>query len=133
MNRILKLLLFSALIVFLSAGCRKPVPYRGPEIKKPLVELLSKYPAGSEVQPLIDDFNLSGPEVRYRGGLPKGRTSSVYFMDNGNLHVETMESGDGRNLLMAVPYFEPAPGTVEERMAKWDAALEPATYPDRKN
>jgi hypothetical protein len=131
MNRFLNSLLLAVLIV--SAGCRKPVPYRGPEIQKPTVEVLSKYPAGSEVQPLIDDFNLSGPEVRYRSGLPAGRTSAVYFMDNGNLHVEAQVTGDGRNLLLAVPYFEPAEGTTEERMAKWDNALEPANYPDRKN
>jgi hypothetical protein len=120
------------ILAALAAGCRRPVPYAGPEIKKPVVQVLSKYPAGDDLQGLIDDFNLDGAAVRYRDVRVAGRISAVYFLEKGNLHVEAQAAADGRNRFLAVPYFEPADGTVGERVAKWDGALEPPSYPDRK-
>ena len=128
MNRIFYILLCAAFFI-LPAGCRRHVPYRGPAIEKPAVQVLSKYPAGSDLRGLLDAYNLDGAEVRYRDHQAAGRISALYFLENGNLHVEAQEAGDGRNLLLSTPYFEPAEGTITERVFKWDNALEPSAYP----
>ena len=124
--------MFWVVMACVSTGCRRHVPYSGPEIEKPAVQVLSNYPAGSDLQGLIEAYNLNAAGVRYRGHLPAGRISALYFVENGNLHVEAQQSDDGRSLLLAVPYFEPADGSAEERISKWDHALEPLSYPDKK-
>ena len=118
--------------MILPTGCGRRVPYRGPEIEKPAVQVFSKYPSGTDLRAVLEDFNLGDVEVRYRGHQPAGRISALYFLRNGNLHVETVEAEDGRNLLLAAPYFEPAEGTPGERVVKWDSALEPSAYSDGK-
>lgn len=132
MSAFFKFLLLCAVAICLSTGCRRHVPYRGPAVEKPAVQVLSKYPAGSDLRVLMDDLELENAGVRFRAGLPSGRISALYFLENGNLHVEAQEGGDGRKLLLSAPYFEPAEGTITERVSKWDNALEPPTYPGGK-
>jgi len=130
MNRIFHTFLFFILILA-AAGCRRQVPYSGPEIEKPVVQVYAKYPAGSDLQVLMDDFGLNNAVVRYRGGLSGGRFSAVYFLEEGNLHVEAQETENGHNRLQTTPYIEPAEGSIEERVSKWDGSTE-SPYPDGK-
>jgi len=125
--------LFLIVFLVLSAGCRRQVPYRGPETEQPVVQVYPNYPAGTDLLALIEDYQLGNAEVRYRNSLPEGRISAVYFLAKGNLHVEAQATEDGRNRLLSTPYFEPSDGTIDDRAARWDSALEPSSYPGRKN
>ena len=129
MSRVVKILLMIALSVP-QHGCRRPVPYRGPQIEKPSVQAYATHPAWSSLQALIDDFKLDRAEVRYRQGLPETRKSAVYFMEEGNLHVEAVQVENGDWLLMSAPYLEPLELPVTDRISKWDAAVEPENSPE---
>jgi hypothetical protein len=121
------LLFLTGLLVV--AGCKPPASYRGPEIKKPVVQTFAGHPAGSGLQALIEDFNLVGLEVRERRGLPGTRKSEIYFLDEGNLHVEAAQNESGDWLLLSVPYLEPSDTPVADRVSKWDAAVVPDQTP----
>jgi hypothetical protein len=131
----LHMMKFSALILLAmvclagATGCKRAVPYRGPKPEKPVAFSYADHPAGSDLQALIDDFKLDRADVRYRQGMPDHRKSAVYFMIEGNLHVESQRVENGDWVLLSTPYLEPSDKPVEERLAKWDGSIEPEGAP----
>jgi hypothetical protein len=101
-------------------GCKEHVPAAA--TPQP-VRLLSKYSPGDDLQILIDDLGLSYDQARYRS-RSGGVTSMVYFLDEGNLHIEASRNEQSRYILLATPFIEPLRQPASERMKQWDAAVE---------
>ena len=117
-------LLLLAVCLPVGSGCRRAVSYRGPEVENPRVRTFASHPAGSDLRALLDDFELAGLEFRERSGLPENQKSMVYFLKEGNLHIEAARDADGDWLLTSVPYLEPSDIPPADRISKWDAAVE---------
>jgi hypothetical protein len=128
MNRLAKILFIVAFSI-IPAACKRSSHYRGPQVEKPVVLSYASHPPGSSLQDLIDDFNLDHAEVRYHKGLPDNRKSAVYFMEEGNLHVEAQQNENGEWILLSTPYLEPLDLPIENRLSKWDASVEPDSTP----
>jgi len=122
-------IVFLILLSVVLPCCKRATPYRGPKIEKPLATAYSNHPAGSGLLDLIDDFKLDHAEVRYRAGLPDSRKSALYFMEEGNLHVEAMLNENGEWVLISTPYLEPSSIPAPDRLSKWDAAVESDNSP----
>ena len=119
--------LLIALATIPFTACKRTPPYRGPEVNKPLAMAYADHPAGSSLQTLIEDFQLNRADVRYRTDVPDNRRSAVYFMIEGNLHVDSQLAENGEWVLLSMPYLEPSDKPVDARLAKWDNAIETDT------
>jgi hypothetical protein len=58
-------------------------------------------------------------EARYRGGLPADLMGIVYFLDDGNLHIDARKVGETW-VLVATPLLDPSDVPAADRVAEWD-------------
>lgn len=58
--------------------------------------------------------------MRERSGLAQGRRSLVYFLPEGNLHVDLKRNAAGSWELTATPLFLPADDSPDARIERWD-------------
>jgi hypothetical protein len=66
-----------------------------------------------------ENMGLDRFAARYRSGLPADLMGVVYFVDEGNLHVDLKKQGDAW-VLVAPPILDPATTPVADRVAEWD-------------
>ncbi|GEM_PF-5788326 len=100
------------------AGCERIA-----EDDETKVEIYSQFAAGDELPAVLGELDLNDKPVRFRNGMPPGEISAVYFVEHGNVHIEA-KTVEGRQVLRTAPFFEAVNGTVEERVAAWDAAAD---------
>lgn len=79
--------------------------------------VLEYYEAGQPFEVLERDLKLKSQPVRERVSSKEAVRSLVYFIKQGNLHVE-LDSATGR--LIVTPFVVSSEEPVEIRTARWD-------------
>jgi hypothetical protein len=116
---------FSMLLLIVSlAGCRPQAQQSQPPIPVPVVRAYTQFSPGDTLELVRIQLNLAQVPVRYRTGMPDGVMGMVYFMDDGNLHVDAKKVGDTW-VLTTTPLLDPSTLTAAERLAAWDNGSDP--------
>lgn len=115
--RTVAVLLLGAVLA-VAAGCKRPGPPPAPPV---VVGILRDVGPGDDLALFRARIGLGERWARERRGLPPGRRSYVYFLPEGNLHVDARQADDGRWVLNATPFFVPGDRSPEERLREWDA------------
>jgi ABC-type glycerol-3-phosphate transport system substrate-binding protein len=90
----------------------------------PLVQAFTQFSPGDTLELVQIQLGLDNYEVRYRSSMPLGEMGMVYFLDDGNLHVDAKKIGDTW-VILSVPLLEPSTIPAAERAAEWDRAADP--------
>ena len=85
----------------------------------PVALAYTQFSPGDPLDAVQSRLGLNNDEVRYRGSMPAGRMGMIYFLDQGNLHIDAEKNGDTWVLLSA-PLLESATTSAAERVAEWD-------------
>jgi hypothetical protein len=103
------------------AGCRPaPTPERqAPAASPPVVRAYSQFTRGVALELVQTELDLYQYEVRYRSPMPEGQMGMVYFLNDGNLHIDA-EKIDGTWVILNVPILEPSNLSATDRLALWD-------------
>lgn len=110
--------LMMAAAVWLLGGCHKAP--EGTPAETPLrIKVYNQYSQGDTLNLVRTELGLDHYEVRYRSGMPDGELGAVYFLPDGNLHVDAQQVGETW-VLMSVPVLEPSAVPAEERAMEWD-------------
>lgn len=104
------------------AGCRQQAS--PPPIPVPVVHAYTQFSPGDTLELVQIQLGLTQVPVRYRTGMPDGVMGMVYFMDDGNLHVDAKKLGDTW-ILTSTPLLQPSTLTASERLAAWDNGSDP--------
>lgn len=87
-------------------------------------EKLKAFSEGDSVAKLEAAFRLSSYPSAYTPNLPDGEDHVIYFLPDGNLHVMTTLSPDGRAILSPPPFYLPDATPAADRVAgsreAWD-------------
>ncbi len=106
-------------VVLPLAACRPapqaPVLYATP----PVVQAYTQFAPGDPVELVRIQLGLDNYAVRYRTSMPEGLIGMVYFLDNGNLHIDAKRVGDTW-VLISVPLLDPSTTPAADRVAEWD-------------
>lgn len=119
-----------AALLFAGAACSRHAPRQAaaptPSPSPPaVIQIYSRYAIGNDLQFVLDELGASDQAVRYRSGLGPDEMSMVYFLVNGDLHVDAKKE-NGRWVLRAVPFAELAAGrSIEQRLEAWDRGADP--------
>jgi hypothetical protein len=105
--------------LFVLAACNPPTPPEPPAPSPPVVLAYTQFSPGDPVDLVRVRLGLDKYEARYRSGLPQGLTGIVYFLDDGNLHIDARKVGDTW-VLVATPLLEPSDVPAADRVAEWD-------------
>ena len=108
------------LAIFLAA-CRPspPAPPQAPAATPPVIRAFTQFSPGDTLELVQIQLGLSGYEVRYRSSMPPDQMGMVYFLDEGNLHIDVKKIGDTW-VLITVPFLEPSTIPAADRVADWD-------------
>ncbi len=116
------------LIALALAGCRpQPSP---PPIPPTVVHAYTQFSPGDTLELVQIQLGLNDVPVRYRTGMPDGVMGMVYFMEDGNLHVDAKKLGDTW-VLTSTPLLDPSTLTATERLARWDDGSDPQNRTSR--
>jgi hypothetical protein len=101
-------------------GCRPATaPEAVPAATPPVVRAYRQFTPGDTLDLVRVELGLDNYEARYRSSLPEGSMGVVYFMDEGNLHIDAKKVGETW-VLVSVPLLEPSSVPARERVAEWD-------------
>ena len=100
------------------AGCHRSPSAPAAATPAP-VQAYTQFSPGDTLHLVQVQLELDDKEVRFRSGMPPDKMSMIYFLENGNLHIDVTKVGDTW-VLMTVPILEPAADSVEARVAAWD-------------
>jgi len=103
-----------------------PTPAPGP----PVVRAFAQFSPGDPVDDVRAQLGLDKYEVRYRSGLDPTVMGIVYFMDEGNLHIDAKKSGDAW-VLVSVPLLDPSDTSAADRVAEWDRGADKQEGPGK--
>jgi len=92
-----------------------PAPVPSP----PAVRAYTQFSPGDPVDLVRVQLGLDKYEVRYRSSLPADLMGMVYFLDDGNLHVDAKKVGDTW-VLVSTPLLDPSDQPAALRVAEWD-------------
>jgi hypothetical protein len=122
----------AAAALALASGCgRQPAPREVPLPKGGPVGVVEEFGPGDPYETFRSRVGLGGDNVRERSGLEEGRRSLVYFLPEGNLHVDLRESGTGEWVLSATPFFVPSDASSDQRLDRWDSDRKSPAGPAR--
>ena len=107
-----------AFLLLLLAACRPAPPLQFPA-PSPVVRAFAQFSPGDTLELVQIQLGLSGYEVRYRSSMPPDQMGMVYFLDEGNLHIDVKKIGDTW-VLITVPFLEPSTIPAADRVADWD-------------
>jgi hypothetical protein len=114
------LLLAASLLAM--AACR-PAPIAvAPDAPVPTPALARGYTQFSPGVPLDTvrtQLGLDKYEARYRSSLSSDLMGVIYFLDDGNLHIEARKVDDAW-VLLSVPLLDPSDIPAADRVAAWD-------------
>jgi hypothetical protein len=111
-------LLLAALVLI--AACRPgPPPTVEPGATPPVVRAYTQFSPGDTLDLVRIQLGLDKYEVRYRSSMPPDLLGAVYFLDDGNLHIDAKKIGDTW-VLISTPLLEPSDVPASERVAEWD-------------
>jgi hypothetical protein len=110
------------LLVLALAGCRQQAS--PPPIPVPVVRAYTQFSAGDTLDLVQTQLGLNQLTLRYRTGMPDGVMGMVYFMDDGNLHVDAKKVGDTW-VITSTPLLEPSTLSATDRLAAWDNGSDP--------
>lgn len=102
-----------------SISVNGPAPTPAP----PVVRAYNQFSPGDPLELVQTQLGLNAYEVRYRSGMPDGQMGMVYFLDEGNLHIDAKKSG-GTWVILSVPLLDPSSVPAAERVAEWDRAAD---------
>ncbi len=105
-----------------AAGCRQEAA--PPPVPVPVVRAYTQFSPGDTLELVQIQLGLNQVPVRYRTGMPDGVMGMVYFMEDGNLHVDAKKLGDTW-VLTSTPLLQPSTLTATERLAAWDDGSDP--------
>jgi hypothetical protein len=108
------------LLALALAGCR-PSPQAQPP---PVVRAYTQFSPGDTLELVQIQLGLNQYSVRYRGSMPSGVMGMVYFLDDGNLHIDARKVGNTW-VIMSVPLLEPSTLSAADRLAEWDRGSDP--------
>lgn len=111
--------LLAALLAGLGACRHAPPPEGAGAATPPVVLAYTQFAPGDTLDLVRIQLGLDQHEVRYRSSMPKGLMGMVYFMDNGNLHIDAKKVGNTW-VLVSVPLLEPSNAPAADRVAEWD-------------
>ena len=66
----------------------------------------------------LDDY-----EVRYSNSMPPGQMGMVYFLNEGNLHIDAKKIGSTW-VIVSTPLLDPSTVSAADRVAEWDRAAD---------
>ncbi|HEX4083373.1 MAG TPA: hypothetical protein VHY22_00575 [Chthoniobacteraceae bacterium] len=99
------------------ASCRPPPP--PPVQQAPVVRAFSQYSRGDTLELLRIQLSLDNYPVRYRTSMPPDEMGMVYFLEDGNLHVDVKRLGSTW-VLLSTPLLDPSTVPAEDRVEEWD-------------
>jgi hypothetical protein len=111
-------LLVVAAVCALTA-CSPPPPPESAVPSPPVVRAYTQFSPGDPVDLVRVQLGLDKYEARYRSGLPADLMGIVYFMDDGNLHIDAKKIGETW-VLVATPLLDPSDVPAADRVAEWD-------------
>ncbi|MGA3171466.1 MAG: hypothetical protein ABSE62_10675 [Chthoniobacteraceae bacterium] len=106
------------LLALALAACR-PAPSAAPSAPAPVVRAYTQFSPGDTLDLVQTQLGLDGYEVRYRSSMPVGQMGMVYFLDDGNLHIDAKKIGDTW-VILNVPLLDPSNVPAADRVAEWD-------------
>jgi hypothetical protein len=107
--------------LFALAACHPlpPPEAPAPAPSPPVVRAYTQFSPGDPVDLVRLQLGLDKYEVRYRSGLPADLMGAVYFLDDGNLHIDARKVGDTW-VLVTTPLLDPSGVSAADRVAEWD-------------
>ena len=90
-----------------------------PSPTPPIIRVYSQYSEGDTLELVQIQLGLDNYEVRYRSTMPEGQMGIVYFLEDGNLHIDAKKIGDTW-VILAAPFLEPSTVPAADRVAEWD-------------
>jgi hypothetical protein len=109
-------LLLAALVAMVA--CR-PAPPAAAAPTPPVVRAYTQFSPGDPVDLVQTQLGLNNYEVRYRSSMPADLMGIVYFLDDGNLHIDAKRVGDTW-VIISVPLLDPSTVPAADRVAEWD-------------
>jgi hypothetical protein len=100
-----------------------PVTPAAPAETPPVVEAYTQFNPGDPLDQVQAQLGLSQFEVRYRTSMPEGEMGMVYFLDQGNLHIDARKVGDTW-VILSIPLLDPSTLPAADRVAEWDRAAD---------
>jgi hypothetical protein len=110
---------FLAAFVALAACRPAPPASGGPADTPPVVRAYTQFSPGDTVDLVRVQLGLDKYEVRYRSSLAPDLLGAVYFLDDGNLHIDAKKVGDTW-VLISTPLLDPSTTSAPDRVADWD-------------
>lgn len=89
----------------------------------PVVRAYTQFSPGDTLELVQVQLGLNDHEVRYRNSMPGGQMGMVYFLDDGNLHIDAKKIGETW-VILSVPFLEPSTIPTADRVADWDHAAD---------
>ena len=89
----------------------------------PVARAFNQFSPGDTWDLVRIQLSLDTYEVRYRTSMPPDQMGMVYFLEDGNLHLDVKKLGDTW-VLISVPLLDPSPIPAPERVVQWDRAAD---------
>ena len=107
------------------AACRPASPggAKAPAATPPVVHAFTQFSPGDTLELVQIQLGLDDCEVRYRSSMPDGQMSMVYFLEQGNLHIDAKKIGDTW-VIISAPMLDPSTIPAADRLAEWDRAAD---------
>jgi hypothetical protein len=106
-------------------ACRPAPPEAAaPPATPPIVRAYTQFSPGDTLDLVRVQLGLDNYAVRYRSSMPEGLMGAVYFLDDGNLHIDAKKVGDTW-VIISVPLLDPSTVAAAERVAEWDRGADP--------
>jgi hypothetical protein len=107
-----------------SVACTPPAPApKAPAPTPAAVRAYTQFSPGTPVDLVRTQLGLDKYEVRYRSSLPPDLMGIVYFLDDGNLHIDAKRIDDAW-VLTSVPLLDPSDLPAPDRVAAWDTGAD---------
>jgi len=120
---------FSILLLIAAMASCRPPPQPLP-VPVPVIRAYTQFSPGDTLGSVWTQLGLDQVPVRYRTGMPDEVMGMVFFMDDGNLHVDAKKVGDTW-VLISTPLLEPSTLTATDRLAAWDNGSDPQNRPGK--
>jgi hypothetical protein len=85
----------------------------------PIARVYTQFSAGDPLDAVQTQLGLNNYEVRYRSGMAGDEMGMVYFLDDGNLHIDARKVG-GAWIILSPPLLDPSDVSAADRVAEWD-------------